>query len=94
MDFVFSYLSDHGKPLSPNSMRAIFKKTLTKAKVDKKISVQLLRKQAVNKLSLHGIPQDEIQALRGWSERSSMSFYNLRSSAQQGQHSSLLWTTQ
>ena len=61
------------------------------AKVPKMFSAMLLRKQAINRLSACGVAAEESMALRGWSDRNSLDYYNLRTEAQQGEHSKLLW---
>ena len=90
-DYVFSFVSDHSKPLQPNTLASIFRKTLQRAGVQAKFTAMLLRKQAINKLSREGISSEECLALRGWSEKSSLQYYNVRSEAQQGRHSEILW---
>ena len=90
-EFVFSYLTDHDVQLKPNSLNSLFRKTLDEAGVKEKFTLMLLRKQAINKLSKDGISSEECMALRGWAEKSSLTYYNVRNEAQQGHHSQLLW---
>ena len=51
------------------------------AKVPKMFSAMLLRKQAINRLSACGVAAEESMALRGWSDRNSLDYYNLRTEA-------------